>query len=341
MNEADAQRLFATRTDYEMKRKRRQLIIDRITEPEAKRRRLRDGIDHNATKEQQQLVSVQLIEGIEKWESSARSLLAMPNNGVPTISEIRNMGRRVQDKKNLEVQVQQEKEKSNNLTREVQTVEMMREAARTTELSNERIRRLCEERLELRAKLTEMSFQKYWKEMKAPEGEVQFKYAWSAAQNCFSLFTSVVHVPDDWEGPRNKTDALKRIGTYLTRAKLTAKMICEYVYGKKGTDAAVAKRERLVEPADVLEMMGFIDPTRMQTQAGRDEDSAARVMLASVVTVDPHYAYTSRQNEAENDQSNQSQVENDGDSSDDDSDDDMDDIGGVEDDERPRLVSIS
>ncbi len=193
--------------------------------------------------------------------------------------------------------------------------------------------KLGEERLELRAKLTEMLFQKYWKELKAPEGTVQYNFIWSSAADSFSLFNKVVHVPVDWEGPRNKTEALKRIGTYLTRVKYSAKEICEYMYGKKGCLKSVPKRDRKMEPADILEIFGFVVVGDFQT--GRDDgDSAALTLLSTMTNVNDHYTYTLAGIANGTDQ----QQEGDNIS---DSDDESDEKGCTEEVEVPRFLSIS
>jgi len=53
MGEADAQRSYATTTDYEMKAKRRQIVVDKISCPEVKHLKLMNGAAHYKTKEQQ------------------------------------------------------------------------------------------------------------------------------------------------------------------------------------------------------------------------------------------------------------------------------------------------
>jgi len=47
-----------------------------------------NGIDHDKTKEQQKMLSNQLIVGIELWESAALALLSELDHGIPSIAEI-------------------------------------------------------------------------------------------------------------------------------------------------------------------------------------------------------------------------------------------------------------
>jgi len=62
-----------------------------------------------------------------------------------------------------------------NLTRAKLTVEQVKDLARSTELPNDRVMRLGEEMLKVCMKLTEMYVLKCWKELKIPEGQVQYK----------------------------------------------------------------------------------------------------------------------------------------------------------------------
>jgi hypothetical protein len=77
--------------------------------------------------------------------------------GIPTISEINRDGRRKQDKTNLANKVEAEEAKTANLRSETVTVEDIESAARESELSNDRVLRLGDERLEARMKTLELT----------------------------------------------------------------------------------------------------------------------------------------------------------------------------------------
>ncbi len=46
------------------------------------------------------------------WAAEAEALLAEPNNGIPTITEIKLRGRRVQDTRKLSIQMEEERKRA-------------------------------------------------------------------------------------------------------------------------------------------------------------------------------------------------------------------------------------
>ncbi len=49
------------------------------------------------------------------------------------------------------------------------------------------------------------------------------------------------------------------MGKYPTSMKMVVRLITEYTYGVRGSDKAVPKQDRLVEPTDVLADSAIID----------------------------------------------------------------------------------
>ena len=130
------------------------------------------------------------MEGCESFVKEAkRLLLAEPDHGIPCVTEIKVAGRRVHDNENLKLQLTAEGRKSVNLTRAKLTVEQVKDLARSTELSNDRVMRLGEERLKVCMKLTETSVLKYWKELTIPEGQVQYKCILRTANKAFLMIS--------------------------------------------------------------------------------------------------------------------------------------------------------
>jgi len=332
MDQADAQRSYATSTDYEMKAKRRQIVVENITCPEAKRLKIMSGIDHDKTKEQQKMLSKQLIVGIERWESAAQALLSEANHGIPTLTEIGRTGRRQQDKENLETQLEAERARTANLTRAVITIEMIESEAKGTDLSNDRVLRLGEERLALRAKLTEMSIKKYWDKMKVPSGKMPGKWIIRQAWRSFPKLHKIVYRSDKASPVRTKGEALKLLGSYLSKTKYLAKNICEFMYGIRGKDNAVAKRDRLIEQVDILEKLKYF---RVIVEEESDEISmsAARRAVSSFGRVDSHYGYALNNSSGDNNENDKDDEVNDSDS-------DTDEIGEEVDGNAPRFISI-
>ena len=77
------------------------------------------------------------------------------------------------------------------------TPEMIKLKAKSTDLSNDRIMRLGEERLQMRIKITDMSVQKYWKEMVIPGGLAEHKYIMHAAWKALTCMHMVVDKKSD------------------------------------------------------------------------------------------------------------------------------------------------
>ena len=136
--------------------------------------------------------SKQLLERLEPWVQTATRVLSRPGHGVPSVRQIMQAGRRVQDEANLAEQIAAEQEKVAAQTREPITVEMVREDARSAELSNDRVMRLGEERLKFRVRLTEMSVQKFWKELVIPEGERPYRHVMRVGWKSFPLLHRMV-----------------------------------------------------------------------------------------------------------------------------------------------------
>ena len=86
MDQADAQCSYQTSMDYEMKRERRDMLFDKDESPAKKTRK--GDTSHNKNKQQLQRLSQQLIQRASDFANKARSILAEPNHGVPTIVEV-------------------------------------------------------------------------------------------------------------------------------------------------------------------------------------------------------------------------------------------------------------
>ena len=91
--------------------------------------------------------------------------------------QINKAGWKAQDKANLDAQVEAEREKIAAMRREIITPAMVIEEAKAVELSNDRIMRLGEERLELHVKLAQISRAVFWKdEIAIPERVLPYQH---------------------------------------------------------------------------------------------------------------------------------------------------------------------
>ena len=89
----------------------------------------------------------------------------------PAISEINREGRRKQDKANVEKEVRAEKAKSSRMTCAKVTFEQVMKVASESKLSNDRVLRLNDARLDARLKIVQYTVVKFWKsELKLPDG---------------------------------------------------------------------------------------------------------------------------------------------------------------------------
>ena len=148
MDQIDATLFYATGTDYVMRRERRDLLSGR-QEGQPPKKKLKS-LDHNKTKPQIVMLSEQLLEGASKWKGGSESILSQPNNGgIPTIKQIQLSGRRVQDKKNIQAQLDAVADKVSKMTREKITLESVKEEAAKTVPTNDSLLRLGDERLEM------------------------------------------------------------------------------------------------------------------------------------------------------------------------------------------------
>jgi hypothetical protein len=126
------------------------------------------------------------------------------------------------------------------------------------------MRILGEERLAQHIRITEMSTQKFWKELSIPkriQQPGQF-IMWTACK-CFPHLSRVIWRENDGTSIKTKDRAVKAIGKYLMRVKMVVKLITEYTYGVRVSDKVVSKRDRLFEPTDLLDMCGMSKSWRM------------------------------------------------------------------------------
>ena len=93
----------------------------------------------------------------------------------------------------MKEQIGSEKAGAANLSREVITFEMIWTEACATPLSNDRVMKLGEERLQLRLKIAENSTKKFWTTvLKIPAGKVWYKYVTKKAFICYPFIPMIV-----------------------------------------------------------------------------------------------------------------------------------------------------
>ena len=315
MEQADAQRSYATSIDHEMKQQRRAMSNDN-------REKRRKGIDHDKTKLQQQKLSSQLLDRLGSWLGKAMALLERPDHGIPTVTAIIKSGRRVQDKKLLEKQVEAEKAKTANLTRDELTVDMINEAASMTELSNDKLMKMGEDRLQLRLKIVEIYVQKFWKEIATPAGVPAHRHIMNIAWKSFPYLHMMVfrnkgatryqlvttlreHTYDTStiiKPISTKTELFKNIGSYLSKVKATSKLINEFMYGENNSPKRAPKRDRLIEISDLLAIFKFLRIVDTAWEGNEDTCQPEELTLIGAFNhIDEHFTYTKDQNDDDSD----------------------------------------
>jgi hypothetical protein len=199
--------------------------------------------------------------------------------------------------------------------------------------------RLGKECLAWCIKITEMSTQKFWKELSIPKRiQKSGQYIMWTACKCFPHLSQVVKRRNNGAPIKTKDRVVKTIGKYLTRVNMVANVITEYIYGVRGSDKAVPKCNRLFEPTDVLDICGYAKVMDDDALDGAKIcKSAAKTVLSSFHHINIHYTYTLSHTGKENCDAN---IEMDAEV---DSDDEVDDFeeGTMEEDEnKPRFNSI-
>jgi hypothetical protein len=170
---------------------------------------------------------------------------------------------------------------------------MVRLDAVRTDLSNDQVMRLGKERLAWRIRITEMSTQKFWKDLSIPKRiQKPGQYIVWTACKCFPHLSRVVWRKNNGAPIKTKNRAMKAIGKYLTGVKMIAMLITEYTYGVRGSDKAVPKRNRLFIPTDVLDMCRYVKVMDNDALDGAKIcKPAAKTVLPSFHHIDVHYTY--------------------------------------------------
>ena len=292
MDEVDARRSYEVVNGYLFKQERRHAYL---SVRKAKRQKV--SRKHNNTKTQITMVSDQLTEYLPKWLKQAKELLQQPNHRVPTLSDIKAMGRREQDKNNVAIQMRAHNEKAASLRRQKLSVDAIKQRAIDIIPSNDNILRMGQERLQSRERIRELIVQRFWKELEDGGKVLGFKALWMSAVKSFPRILRFNRTTNS--GPpqsiiTSRASAMKVIGKYLTAAKKTTKLICDFCFGSSNCQDTnfVPKRERNFEQSDLLEWMDFAIIVDLSDATNAIVESTASACLSTFQSVDDHYTYT-------------------------------------------------
>ena len=238
----------------------------------------------------------------------ARALLAEPNHCIPTITEIKKSGRRVQDKNLLSTQMDEEARAAQRLRREKVTAEQLLDSAHNLELGNDQLLKMGNERLVDHEKLVQMSTQTFWNDVsksvcnKSDSSKVKANKWMTVALNSMTEFRRVVFLKKRGDGgkfedirPQTKKEAKKLLDLYLHRVKRTSELIIQYLYGKD-----TKQYDRLICAADLLHRLHFfvLDGESAWDHVDNIPPASLQV-LQTFTSVDTHYSSFIRGNDSD------------------------------------------
>ena len=223
------------------------------------------------------MIGEQLQSRIHLWTAEAEALLAEPNNGIPTITEIQLRRRRVQKNRKLSIQMEEERKRASRVSQET---ENLRNAGSLIELSNDQLMKMGNDRLERRSKLVDVSTVGFWKATKAPSVK-EWIYLCIKSMPCLGELVVV---------PRTKKQAEAIISLYLRRAKYITNHIHVFVYGKG--DDKPKKSKQMVTKEDLLDWFGIFRDTEEAWSQVETTLPAAVSLLETLTTISNHYTKT-------------------------------------------------
>jgi hypothetical protein len=266
MDQDDSQQVYVTGTCYEMREQRRRgESINRDGGKRPAKKQQKKSRDHNKTQTQVLMMGPQIEEQLAKWLPKAKALLAEPDHGIPLISEINRLGRRVQDKEVMKKQMDAEHAKAARVKRNKVTAEELRDAAMNATLTNDAVIAIAQDELDARLKMVKLTTNQHWKDIPTRKvyGGAPLMFL---ARKSMPKLNEMVHMRQrrDKRGQlipwckTTKSDALEWISSYNKKAKETASLIHEFLYGK-GKDMT-KKNERVSEKVDYLLAFGMYRP---------------------------------------------------------------------------------
>jgi hypothetical protein len=182
--------------------------------------------------------------------------------------------------------MEEERKRASRVSREKLTAENLRIAGSSTELSNDQLMKMGNDRLERRSKLVEMSTVRFWKTTKAPSVK-EWMYLCIKSMPCLG---KLVVVPISQRPIRTKRQAEAIISLYLRRAKYITNHIHEFVYGKG--DDKPKKSKQMVTKEDLLDWFGFFRDTEEAWSQVETTPPAAVSLLETFTTISNHYTNT-------------------------------------------------
>jgi hypothetical protein len=266
MEQADAQRIYNSGTDHEMKEERRNMS-QLASEHRGKHKK---AAKHSQTKNQQVRLSEQLVE---KAGAHAEMELATCDDNIPSVSTTSKRGRRVMDQTNLDNQMMEEDEKAGRLRRKQLTPELAKEMAEKTTLTNDATYVANAALVLWHSRVPKLLVKKFWD---VPAAEM--KETLQVAKETF------VHlIIDDVNAIKTKKEGSMLIKNHIDFVNESGRKILQFVKDMGGFDY------KSVHKSDVFSF--FVRPVE---RAFGDEvvmEPVEEALVRTCTAVDPHYIY--------------------------------------------------
>ena len=239
----------------------------------------------------------------------AERLLSEDDHGIPTVTAIKNKGRRYLDDETFQMEKKAEKKRVSRIRRTKISAEEMEQLAATTTLTNDAMFEIAETQLEVREKIAKMALVKFWDSLVTTIG-VQRTY--KVAEQSMPLFHQIAplkaitlhgyyrKVFNRANNPQlavdtisRKTQLMKLIGYYMKMTKRSVSLIHAFAHGDRSSDKKklVPKCDQKWTKEDILWGLGFFEVG--VEEAWSSADSAPPVVKSTLKTftqLDPHYS---------------------------------------------------
>jgi hypothetical protein len=187
MDQADARQFYKNGEEYENREKRRRAEwTNAAGEQQPKRRK------HSHTLGQVLMIGHQMKESVMSFISRANNLLT-GSNAIPTITRIRERGRRVQDKNNLARHMEAAQVQASRLRREMETAEGLHQEAASLQLQNFASLNQKDEDIIAKQKLLQITKKAHWDSIPTPGSKNKGFRLMKMANHSLRKFGLVVH----------------------------------------------------------------------------------------------------------------------------------------------------
>ena len=225
MDQSDAQFSYKVNTEYQFRQERRELVNTSNDEEVDDEKRKTKVSKHDKTKEQTEMIGQQMCDFIATYDNADLST-------VTSVRKITKIGRRTQDKNIAGAKEALEKEKQARMTREVLTIDEVRNDASSLIPDFELNNRLDHDLL--RRKITQqLCIIENWTKQGLDVGTLK-----SSLENTFRYIKYINNKNNEsriqWDNIKSKESLKKNyISPYMKSIKKVVQLWLDFMYGKK------------------------------------------------------------------------------------------------------------